>query len=453
MRKGLYYIGLGLVVFVLSTAFRTQTVPETKSGELLVRFKDVSAVSSVLSRYNAQKLQTIDKLNMLHLRLKPEQDLQSVIAELNKNQNVHYAEPVYIYKATVSPDDPQFGNQWGFQNTGQDGGTAGADVRAVQAWDVTKGSRDVIVGVVDTGIDYTHEDLKDNIFVNPAEDAWADPHNPATGNGVDDDGNGYIDDWKGWNFKDETNNALDDNMHGTHCAGVIGASGNNNTGITGLNWNVQMMPLKFLDQMGYGNSADAVKAIIYAADMNVHVLSNSWGGTGFSQALMDAVRYALDKDVLFVAAAGNGGVDTDVTPEYPACYDVANVISVAASDHNDKRAIWGGGGGGDNCGIVCSSAYAALPGSNYGLSTVDLAAPGKEIYSAIPGNGYGNLTGTSMATPFVAGAAALVLAKKPDFIALEVKDRLLSTVDKLSAFDGLIKSGGRLNVAAALADD
>ncbi|MBN2000968.1 S8 family serine peptidase, partial [candidate division KSB1 bacterium] len=220
-----------------------------------------------------------------------------------------------------------------------------------------------------------------------------------------------------------------------------------------LNWQVQMMPLKFLDDMGFGSSADAVGAIIYAADMGVQVLSNSWGGSGFSEALKDAVQYAMDHDILFVAAAGNNGEDTDVTPEYPACYDVDNVISVAASDHNDARALWGSGGGGDNCGIVCSSAYAALPGSNYGATTVDLAAPGKEIYSTIPGDQYANMTGTSMSTPFVAGAAALLMSNKTGLSVMDIKNRILSTADKLSSFDGITVSGGRLNVAALLETD
>ncbi|RME26462.1 MAG: hypothetical protein D6800_06335 [Candidatus Zixiibacteriota bacterium] len=187
--------------------------------------------------------------------------------------------------------------------------------------------------------------------------------------------------------------------------------------------------------------------------MGVQVMSNSWGGGGYSASLEDAIKYANDKGALFVAAAGNDGTDNDQLPEYPANYEVDNVVSVAASDHSDNLAIWGsgGGGGGGDCGFLCSNAMAAVPGSNYGKTTVDLAAPGKNILSTIPGNSYTLLSGTSMATPHVAGAAALLLAVKPDLTVAELKTALFSTVDKLDGLTNKVATGGRLNVAAAVA--
>jgi subtilisin family serine protease len=186
--------------------------------------------------------------------------------------------------------------------------------------------------------------------------------------------------------------------------------------------------------------------------MGVRILNNSWGGGAFSETLYDAIEYANEKGVLFVAAAGNDGVNTDIYPDYPASFDLPNIISVAASDQSDQRALWGRGGGGDDCGFVCSNAMAVTPGSNYGPKTVDLGAPGKEIYSTVPGNRYLRLTGTSMAAPHVAGVSGLLLARYPDLIPQQVKQRLLGAVDVVAAFEGITVSGGRLNAAAALQD-
>jgi subtilisin family serine protease len=454
MRKGFYFIGLFLFVLVVSSALKMSPQAQFVNGEVLVKFKpeySAQSVETVLSQLSANTIVKIPAIGVRHIKLAPGQTVEKAVQYLTSLKSVIYAEPVYYYKSTAQPNDPLFVNQWGMNNAGQSSGTAGADIRAIEAWDVAQGADEIIVGIVDTGIDYSHEDLSVNFYTNPGEDAWTDPNNPATGNHIDDDGNGMIDDWKGWNFFGATNNAADDNMHGTHCAGIIGAVGNNSKGIAGINWRIRLLSLKFLNNEGTGSSVDAINAIIYGTDQGARILNNSWGGSGFSNALQDAISYANDHGVLFVAAAGNDGVNTDSAPEYPACYELPNIISVAASDRNDQRALWGDtSGGGDDCGFVCSRVIAAVPGSNYGLQSVDLAAPGKDILSCTPGNQYEILSGTSMATPFVSGAVGLVWAKHPSLTAIQVKEKILSTVDKLAAFKGIVVSEGRLNLAAAL---
>jgi subtilisin family serine protease len=453
MKKGFYLIGLSIFVLILSSALQTPDKIAYVEGEVLVKFRpsaSAQTVSSVALRVEATAVTQILNTDFRKIKFAKTKQVESVVQTLKSMPEVEYAEPNYIYYALNTPNDPSFDQLWGLENTGQSGGSAGADISAVQAWDVTTGSDQVLVGIVDTGIDYTHEDLADNIYRNPGEDAWANPNDPSSGNGIDDDGNGMVDDWIGWNFIDETNVAKDDNMHGTHVAGTVGAIGNNGKGVVGVNWKVKLMPLKFLGYDGSGTTEDAIEAIIYATDMGAKVLNNSWGGGAYSQALLDAIKYANDKGVLFVVAAGNDGTNNDVTPTYPANYDVENVISVAASDRADQRALWGSGGdGGNDCGFNCSSAMAATPGSNYGPKTVHLAAPGKEIYSSVPG-GYSTLSGTSMATPHVVGAAALLLARDPSLTAVQLKQVLMNSVDVLPAFEKTVISGGRLNIAAAL---
>lgn len=454
MRKGLYLIGLSILFLTLSAALRSPDAPDFVEGEVLVRFSEgisSQAADLALQEAGVEAVKVIPQLDLYQTVIRAEKSIQEVIDELEQQSNVLYAEPNYIYTTQVVPNDSRFSELWGLQNLGQSGGLSGADIRAVGAWDLTTGSETVIVGVIDTGVDFTHDDLVMNIYTNPGEDAWANPDDPSSGNGEDDDGNGYVDDWKGWNFVNNTNNPYDDNMHGTHCAGTIGAMGNNSIGVVGVNWTVKLMPLKFLNSRGSGNSADAIDAIVYASDLGVDILSNSWGGGGFSQSMEDAIQYANERDVLFVAAAGNDGTNNDAIPHYPSNYDVPNVVAVAASDHSDNRALWGsGGGGGDDCGFVCSSATAAAPGSNYGPTTVDIAAPGKNILSTVPGNGYSTLSGTSMATPHLSGVVALLLAVNPELTIAEQKNALFSTVDPLDDFTNLIVTEGRVNAQAAV---
>lgn len=454
MRKGLYFIGFAVLFILISAAIQQPEAPEFVDGEVLVKFTEgisTQAVETALAQIGAETVQMLEFIGVHHLKLTTDKAVKKAMQEFSELDNVVYAEPNYIYTTARTPNDPKFSQLWGLENSGQTGGLAGADISALGAWDRTTGSQEVVVGVIDTGIDFTHEDLAANIYTNPGEDAWANPNDPSSGNRRDDDGNGKIDDWKGWNFISRTNNAYDDNMHGTHCAGTIGGVGNNGLGLVGVNWTVKMMPLKFLDRNGTGSSTNAIEAIKYAADMGVDILSNSWGGGGYSESMESAIQYANDRGVLFVAAAGNDGTDNDAIPHYPSNYAIANIIAVAASDHGDKRALWGSGGGDDDgCGFVCSNAVAAVPGSNYGKTTVDLAAPGKDILSTVPGNSYASLSGTSMATPHVAGAAALLLTANPGLTIGELKSALFNTVDPLDDFTNKLVTGGRLNAAAAV---
>ena len=347
--------------------------------------------------------------------------LGEVLSEIRAMPDVDYAEPDYVIRGLAIPNDPRFGELWGLRNLGSNGGTPDADIDAELAWDQTTGNRDVVVAVIDTGVDYLHPDLVGNIWSNSDEVA---------GNGIDDDGNGFVDDIRGYDFYAGDADPMDGHSHGTHCAGTIGAVGNNNYGVVGVAHSVSIMPVSIFGPSGrFAGTSNAIAAIYYAVDNGADILSNSWGGGGYSTLLKRAIEYARDRNVLFVAAAGNDGSNNDNAPHYPSSYDVENVISVAASDRRDEIPYW----------------------SNYGRQSVDLAAPGEDVLSTIPNERFGDKSGTSMATPHVAGAAALLSAYNRDLSALEIKNLLLSSVDSKTAYQGRTRSGGRLNVAAALA--
>jgi subtilisin family serine protease len=454
MRRLLYFIALFVLFLALSASFRSTEGMSYVTDEVLVRFKPAigaQAISTMAANVGARVVATVPSIRMQRLRLTGTVGVEEAVQLLRAQAQVELAEPNYKVRASATPNDASFSRLWGLHNSGQTGGLADADIDAPEAWDVTTGSETVLVGIIDSGIDYRHTDLRANIFTNPGEDPWSDPNDPTTGNLIDDDGNGLIDDWKGYNFLANTNDPYDDNGHGTHVSGIIGAAGNNAQGVTGVCWKVRLVGIKFLDASGEGNVGDAIEGIEYAANMGVRILNNSWGGPDKSTFLEDAVKYAHSKNVLFVCAAGNDGVSTDATPEYPACLNVDNVISVAATDHGDQRALWGDDSENtDDCGFTCSNALAAVPGSNYGAKSVDLAAPGKDIYSAVPG-GYAVFSGTSMAAPYVSGAAALLLARNSGLADMQLKQRLMNSVDPLTAFSGLSVTGGRLNVQKALA--
>lgn len=344
---------------------------------------------------------------------------------LATQSNVQYVEANYLYHASATiPNDTNFSNLWGMNNTGQViGGQTGivdADIDAPEAWDLSKGSGTFVIAVIDTGVDFTHSDLAANIWSNPGEIA---------GDGIDNDGNGFIDDTRGWDFVNNDNSPLDDNNHGTHCAGTIGGIGNNGAGVAGVNWKVKIMPLKFLAASGSGSTANALKCLNYAVANGAKISSNSWGGGGFSQSFLDALQSAAaTKGHLFIAAAGNSGQDNDAFPAYPSGYDSPNVMAVAATDNRDALAGF----------------------SQYGATTVDLGAPGVNIYSTKPGNTYQYLSGTSMATPAVAGAAALVWDFYPTFTYTDIMRRIYATVDKIPSLTGKVATGGRLNVFRSL---
>ena len=346
-------------------------------------------------------------------------DLQEVRNTLAENPDVSDVELDYLVSINFVPNDPDFNQLWGLNNTGQTGGNADADIDAPEAWDIQRGSRDVVVAVVDTGVDYNHPDLTGNLWTNSEE---------IPNNGIDDDGNGFTDDFYGYDWVNEDGDPIDDNNHGTHVAGTIGASGDNNLGVVGVSPNVSIMSLKFLAANGGGSTSDAAKAVIYATDMGADVINASFGGGGFSQVMVDALEYANDGGVLFVAAAGNDRNNNDRSPQYPASYDVPNILSVAATDHNNQIASF----------------------SNYGERTVDLGAPGVNILSSIPGNQYASFNGTSMASPHVAGAAALLLAEDPSLSPTELKNILMTTADPVSSLQGRTVTGGRLNLNEAI---
>jgi subtilisin family serine protease len=353
---------------------------------------------------------------------------------------VSYAEPNYQIKlddpaetytardlvhhppTDASPDDPQFSQQWGLNNLGQDGGKTGADIHALEAWQKTHGSDQIVVAVLDSGVDYTHTDLRSNMWFRP--DSLPQ---------YTDDELGTFNDENGYNGTDNATDPMDDNGHGTHCAGIIGAEGNNGEGIAGVNWNVRIMPLKFMGRGGFGTTKDAIEAINYAIDrkqhgVNVRVINASWGSTMKSKALEDAIRAAGEQGILFVAAAGNDGSNNDKRPHYPSNYDLPNVISVAALDRTDQLTSF----------------------SNWGPKTVHVAAPGKDILSTWLNDDYREASGTSMAAPHVAGVAALILAKEPNLSVEKLKERLIKSVDPIDSLKGKVESGGRLNAAKAL---
>ena len=401
--------------------------------EVLVKFKSgvsQETIDQIAAQFhdrvedrieNAEGWEVIDDLDNV--------DPATVVAQYLRLPQVEYAEPNYEITLDtegplepVLPRDPQFGDQWALANSGQRGGKEGADISATRAWAKTTGSDKVVVAVLDSGVDYTHEDLARNMWVRPANLA---PYH--------DDQLGTIDDVNGFNAIDTTSDPMDDNGHGTHCAGIIGAEGENDIGIAGVNWRVQIMPLKFMNSGGFGTTKDAIEAINYVierkkAGVNVRIISASWGSTQRSRALEDIIRKAYENDILFVAAAGNASTNNDRTPHFPSSYNVPNVISVAALDRHDQLASF----------------------SNYGVKSVAIAAPGVEILSTWLDNQYEEKSGTSMATPVVAGVAALVLAEHPHMSVDELKKKLLASTDPIAALKGKIATGGRIDAAKAV---
>lgn len=317
------------------------------------------------------------------------------------------------------------GQLWGIHNEGQTGGKVDTDVDAPEAWAITKGKTQAeggpLIAVIDTGVNYNHEALKGNMWTNPGE---------IPGNGIDDDGNGVIDDVHGFNAAAKNGNPLDDNDHGTHCAGSIAGNGDNPKGLYGVSSKGNIMGVKFLTASGGGTLASAIDSVLYATKMGARVTSNSWGGGGFNQALYDAFKAS---PALHIIAAGNESNNNDARPAYPATFDLPNVVSVAATDHKDGIANF----------------------SNYGATTVDLGAPGVDILSATSGaaNEYKSFSGTSMATPHVTGAANLLLSAFPEMSNEELKARLMNTGDSIASLQGKTVSGKRLNANNALETD
>ena len=392
---------------------------EFDQTRIIVRYRDDVIASAAPHPNGLTPGRTLgENSNLRVVGVNPLVGVEQTLAAARQDPRVAYAEPDYVIQASTMPDDPRFGELWGLNNLSR----PEADVDAPIAWQRETGNDSVIVAVLDSGVDYNHPDLAANIWTNPGE---------IPGNGIDDDGNGYTDDIRGWDFINRDNNPMDDNKHGTHVAGTIGAVGDNGIGVTGVAWNVSIMPLKVLDQSGNGTVSAAIDALSYAYKNGATISNASWGASQYSQALRDMIdRAGSQADHLIVAAAGNSGTVLDLagsTPFYPASYDAPNIISVAASDQNDQVASF----------------------SNIGWASVDLAAPGVGILSTVPGQAYAKLSGTSMASPHVAGAAALLKSTRSSLSASEIKSALLDTVDQSDNFIGRTVSGGKLNLAKA----
>jgi subtilisin family serine protease/subtilisin-like proprotein convertase family protein/DNA-binding cell septation regulator SpoVG len=398
------------------------------SSAILVRLR--AGVTDPASLRILNDTQFGDALSLVpglwEVRLAPGISVQSALAAYSSNPFVLSATPNYRLTIQQIPNDPQFGSLWGLHNTGQNSGTVDADIDAPEAWDVSTGSATspVIVAIIDTGVDYTHPDLAANMWINAGEVA---------GDGVDNDGNGFVDDVRGYDFNNNDADPMDDNGHGTHVAGTIGAVGNNGIGVAGIAWNVRIMPVKVFDASGNGFLDTAIRGLNYAVQMGASISNNSYGATGAGAddpLFLEAIHNAANFGHIFVAAAGNAGTDNDAAGFFPGGFDVDNILSVAATDRNDQLAYF----------------------SNFGATTVDLAAPGVDILSTQPGGKYQTLSGTSMATPHVTGVVALVRGLHPDWTYHQVIDQVLGSVDYLPSLDGRVATAGRLNAARALLD-
>jgi serine protease len=410
----------------------TKKIPY-KSGRILVRFKHAvgaSAQASIHGQIGTRSIHSYQFVpNLQVVELPADMSVERAVALYERNPDVLYAEPNLIYETSeTTPDDPLFPDLYGLNNTGQTGGVADADMDLPEAWDITQGSPDVVVALLDSGIDYTHPDLAANTFVNTSE-SLGQP-------GVDDDGNGYTDDIHGINTIDEVGDPFpnDGDPHGTHVSGTIAAAGNNGIGVIGVNWQAKIIACKAFSQ--FATLEDIIQCLDYflamktRADNPVNIIAsnNSWGGGEFSQALLDAIAAHNAAGMLFVAAAGNESSDNDAVPSFPSTYEASNIIAVLASNAFDERAVF----------------------SNFGALTVDVGAPGEGILSTVPGGDFAVFSGTSMATPHVTGLAALIKAADLTRTPQQIKNLILTGGDVTAATDGLSLSGRRVNASGSL---
>ena len=402
-------------------------LPAHAEGELLVKLKPEVDLVSFVGLQQADGISTVERFDfpqvmkekmqgeLLRLRLPEGVSAAEGMALLENDERLAYVSTNELRTVSAEAGDPRRSELWGLDT-----------IQAGKAWEQTTGSRNgPVIAVLDTGLDLTHPDIVANLWTNKGE---------IPGNGIDDDNNGVIDDVHGYNAVEQTGDPYDDSGHGTHCAGTIGAVGDNAEGVTGVNWQAQIMPVKMMVN-NTGTAADTVRALIYATKNGASITSNSYGGP-YSQAEYEAFAAS---PLLHICAAGNEGNDNDVSRfypaerpiGYPATFELPNIISVAATNQKDRLAGF----------------------SNYGAKTVDLAAPGVSILSTVPGGGYETKSGTSMATPHVAGVAALIATAYPEATPDQIKTRLLSNVDPIPALTGKVVTGGRLNAAKALEND
>lgn len=347
---------------------------------------------------------------------------ENLIEELRYSDAVEYIELNHIYEnlLQITPNDKEYSNQYAHKKMSSE-----------EAWKISTGSLNVKVAVIDTGIDYSHPDLKDNYWFNPGETGLDEDGNDKSTNGVDDDGNGYVDDFRGWDFINDDNDPMDDNSHGTHCAGIIGAKGNNSIGIAGINWEVSMMGIKIFSASGRTNTAAIIEGIEYATLMGMDLSNNSWGGSSYERSVEAAIKEAQKKGIVFVAAAGNNRSNNDSRVYYPAGYTMDNVVSVLSTDSGDRRSNF----------------------SNYGSATVHAGAPGTSVLSTIPDGEYSYKSGTSMAAPYVAGVIALAKSKFPDEGHVKLINRVLHSGDRLESLEGQSRTGRRVNASKIFSDD
>ncbi len=402
-----------------------------KEGELLVRFKNhrdlkhrENAKEKILKSLGGASVKRNFKVvpDSSVIVLPSNVTVKQALKLLSKSEEILSVQPNYqVHMLSSFPNDTRFGELWGLHNTGQNGGAADADIDAPETWDIFTSASDVTVAVIDSGVDYTHPDLAGNMWKNPGE---------IPGNSRDDDRNGYVDDVYGYDFRNRDGDPRDDLYHGTHVAGIIGAEGNNNLGVTGVCWNVKIMALKFIGADGTGWTDDAIEAIEYSILMGARLSNNSWGGDAYNPFLEYAIEETRAAGMLFVAGAGNGSSDNDMYPFYPANYESDCLISVMATDKLDL--MW-------NL-------------SNYGEQSVDLAAPGSSILSCMPSNKYQFLSGTSMSTAYVSGVCALLWSIDPSLSSSRVKEIILHSVDKVDSLKNKCVSNGRLNMYQAISE-
>lgn len=411
----------------------------SNNNRLIVRFKEgVTSFSAdtihkslgIRSQKRLQQLGTVEVVELpKHVSLKDAQALYS------KNPNVLYVEPDFTIRinpitslVAKKKDENQFAQQWGLNNVGQkvgkQVGVVDADINGPEAWELTKGDKEVVLGVIDTGIFYTHPDLVDNMWNNPGEIA---------GNNKDDDGDGYVDDIHGINAMDKTGDPLDDNGHGTHCSGIMGGSNVSGKGVFGVNQKVTIIGCKFLDSEGGGRMSDALVCMDYFSKLktrtknpvNIVAINASWGGGGSSKTMQEAIKVLGDNGILLVAAAGNDGDDNDQVASFPANYKLPNIISVAATNNKDELASF----------------------SNYGSKSVHIGAPGMDIMSTYLNNEYKIFSGTSMATPYVTGLIGLLKAKDPSLDAKQLKNLIIAGGTSLESLSSKVLSGRRIRAA------
>jgi subtilisin family serine protease len=391
--------------------------------EVLVKFRagvTAATINEIATRYNDQLHDEIEVVpGLTSIDDRDNADALAVVAQYATLNEVEYAEPNYEIAVDEAVDsenasrltDPRFHEQWGLNK-----------IHAPEAWRTTKGSGDIVVAVLDTGVEYTHVDLANNIWTRPAGMAL-----------YHDKDLGTVDDLHGYNAVANDGDPLDENGHGTAVAGIVGAECGNNIGICGVNWRVRIMPLKFMSGGGFGDVYGAIESINYAIDrkragVNLRVINASWGFAQPSRALEEVIRKAYEAGILFIVASGNTSENSDASSHYPAGYSIGNIISVAASDSNDSLTRF----------------------SNYGLKGVHVAAPGQDILTTVLGNDYEQRSGSSMAAPFLAGVAALALSTHPDLSVGQLRAWLLEAVDQVPALHGKVSTGGRLNAAKAV---